>query len=133
MKIRHLEASPFIGATLHELIEIIGPQHESNYFTLYKDDSDCCDCGYEDAAIQLGHSPTESAEWHSWIAEHSHEDHCNIVRPNFFYPDKNIKVWWYEPGMRHVTVNRHVTLRDWLNILADCLDSLLLPADKIEV
>lgn len=60
-----------------------------------------------------------------FYAEHpNHESGCKIVAPNFLHYASDFQVSWYKYIGRDMEVNRELTLKQWADILEECLNSL---------
>jgi hypothetical protein len=51
--------------------------------------------------------------------------------PNFEHYPSGLAVSWYKHAHRGVTINRHITSPQWLNVVQECLKSLNPTGDKL--
>lgn len=70
-----------------------------------------CDCGTRESHIE-------------WSETHDHSTDCLTVKPNFYHYATGLRVYWYKYIGRSMTMNQPVELRQWNDIVNDCLDSI---------
>jgi hypothetical protein len=63
-----------------------------------------------------------------WCDGGLHPDGCP---PNFEHYPSGLAVSWYKHARRGVTINRHITSTQWLDVVQGCLESLSPTSDKL--
>jgi hypothetical protein len=63
-----------------------------------------------------------------WCDGDLHTDGCP---PNFEHYPSGLAVSWYKHARRGVTINRHITSPQWLDVVQECLKSLNPTGDKL--
>jgi len=53
-----------------------------------------------------------------------HHSDCLLVKPNFHYKPTDFQIQWYKYPFRDSYTNHKITLRDFINIIDECLVSL---------
>jgi hypothetical protein len=74
-----------------------------------------CTCDYEDRYLEFIKSKGYPD---------GHKPDCLLLKPNFLYKPKGFEIQWYKYPFRDSYTSHAITLKDFSNIMDDCINSL---------